>query len=322
MNVLKPPRLKKHDVIGIVAPASAPSSTEKIDKGIRYLEQLGYRVKLGAHAKEVYGYFAGRDKDRGSDLNAMFADKRVKAIIAVRGGYGTPRLLELIDYHLLRQNPKILLGYSDLTALQLAIFAKMRLVTFSGPMLAVEMFEKMDPFTEEFFWRMLTSPHPMGKISNPDNAPMGSFLSPPKRFCTTGRLLGGNLSLIISIIGTPYQPNFNNNVLFFEEVGEEPYRVDRMLTHLKHAGVLRKIKALLIGSLMDCVLTDKTKPSLTIDEMLREITEDLKIPILSNLAYGHLPHKLTMPIGLNAKIDSRAATLEFVESPVAQGRDH
>lgn len=316
LNVLKPPRLKKHDVIGIVAPASAPSSDKKIDKGIHYLERLGYRVKLGAHAKAVHGYLAGRDEERASDLNAMFADQQVKAIIAVRGGYGTPRLLEHIDYHLVRRNPKVLIGYSDLTALQLALFTKTRLLTFSGPMLAVEMFDKMDPFTEEFFWRILTSSHPAGHVSNPDNKPLKILFSPSKKTQVTGRLLGGNLSMVASITGTMFQPDFREHIFFFEEVSEEPYRIDRMLTQLRLAGILRSIKALLIGSLIDCVPADMAKPSLSVSEVLDELTWDLKIPILSGLAYGHLPRKLTMPIGLTARVDSRSGTLEFLEGCV------
>jgi muramoyltetrapeptide carboxypeptidase len=316
LNVLRPPRLKEHDVIGIVAPASAPSSDQKIDKGIHYFEQLGYRVKLGAHAKAVHGYLAGTDEERASDLNAMFADKQVKAIIAVRGGYGTPRLLERIDYQLVRRNPKILVGYSDLTALELALFAKTKLLTFSGPMLAVEMFDKMDPFTEECFWRLLTSPHPVGHVSNPDKKKFKILLSLSKKAPVTGRLLGGNLSMITSITGTVFQPDFHKRILFFEEVGEEPYRIDRMLTQLRLAGILQSIKALLIGSLIDCVPANRAKPSLSVDEVLDELTWDLKIPILSGLAYGHLPRKLTMPVGLAVRVDSRSGTLEFLEGCV------
>jgi muramoyltetrapeptide carboxypeptidase len=317
VNVLKPPRLRKHDVIGIVSPASAPSTSQKIDRGIRYLEQLGYRVKLGAHAKAVHGYLAGTDEERASDLNAMFADKHIRAIIAVRGGYGTPRLLQHIDYRAIRQYPKILVGYSDLTALQLAIFAKARLLTISGPMLAVEMAEKMDGFTEEFFWRLLTSPHPIGRVSNPDDTPLRLLFSPSSRKLQLGgRLLGGNLSMITSIVGTRFQPSFRDHLLFLEEVCEEPYRIDRMLTQLKLTGILLKIKALLLGSFIDCVPSDKTKPTLTIDQALTEVFDGLKIPVFSGLVYGHLPRKLTMPIGIRAKVDLHSGALEFLESAV------
>ncbi len=317
MTVLKPPPLKPNDVIGVIAPGSAPSSPEKIDKGIRYLERLGYRVKLGKHAKNVHGYLAGRDAERLADLHAMFADHSVKAIFMARGGYGTPRLLPKIDYDLIRRNPKILVGYSDITALQLAIFKKVNLITFSGPMVAVEMFQKMDPSTEEFFWRLITSPLSLGKVMNPGGERLRRFGSQTKKSPAKGRLLGGNLSMIISLMGTPFQPDYANQILFLEEVGEEPYRVDRMLTQLKLAGILRAIKGLILGSFADCVPADKSKPSLTVEDVQRELLEDLKIPILSNVAFGHIPQKLTMPIGLKARISARAGSLEFLESAVA-----
>ena len=318
MKLLKPPPLKKNDLIGVVAPSSAPSLHGKIEKGVRYLERLGYRVEVGKHAKDIHGYFAGKDAHRASDLNAMFADRRIKAIFVVRGGYGTPRLLEFVDYNVIKRNPKILVGYSDITALQLAIFKKAGLVTFSGPMLAVEMFEKMDFFTEDFFWRILTSPYPIGKVSNPPHEPMRSLLRSSKKSPIVGRLLGGNLSMIVSLMGTPFFPDFARNILVFEEVGEEPYRIDRMLTQLKLGGMLRNIRAMLIGSFVNCVPVDKKKPTLTIKQILEELTYDLNIPILSGFAYGHRPRKLTLPIGIRARVNSGSRTLELLESAVEQ----
>src|SRR3990172_4036260 len=151
MKPIKPTALKRGDVIGVIAPASAPVSQEKIDKGAEYLERLGYRVKLGKNVRSLRGFLAGTDEERADDINAMFADREVRAIIAVRGGYGTPRLLPKINYSVVRRNPKILVGYSDLTALQLALFKKTGLVSFSGPMVGVEMFNGIDAFTEEHF---------------------------------------------------------------------------------------------------------------------------------------------------------------------------
>jgi len=316
VTVLKPPRLKPNDVIGVIAPASAPSPPEKIDKGIRYLERLGYRVKLGKHAKNAHGYLAGRDPERLADLHAMFADHSVKAIFVVRGGYGTPRLLRNIDYDLIRRNPKILVGYSDITALQLAIFKKVNLITFSGPMVAVEMFQKMDPFTEEFFWEILTRNRPLGRVLNPNREPLRWLHVPEKKRTILGRLLGGNLSMIISLMGTRMLPDFSGGILLLEEIDEEPYRVDRMLTQLRIAGVLNRAAALLLGSFTNCVPTDKTKPSLTIEEVIHEVTAGLQLPILSHLAYGHISRRLTIPIGLKACIRVREGALEFLESPV------
>jgi muramoyltetrapeptide carboxypeptidase len=147
----------------------------KIDSAIKYLEGLGYNVKLGKNAKNLYGFLAGTDEERLSDLHEMFSDKDVKAIICTRGGYGTPRLLNKIDYNIIKTNPKIFVGYSDITALQMAFFKKAGLVTFSGPMAAVEMYDKIDPFTEECFWAMVTSPAKFGVLKNPDGEPFKAF---------------------------------------------------------------------------------------------------------------------------------------------------
>ena len=210
MKPVKPAKLNRGDLIGIIAPASAPTSEEKIIKAAEYLERCGYRVKLGKNVRAVRGYLAGSDAQRASDINDMFADKQVRGVIAVRGGYGTPRLLPLVDYRLIKRNPKIFVGYSDLTALQLALYKATGLVTFSGPMAAVEMFKEIDPFTEEHFWRMVTSERAEGVVRNPDSRPLKAIGTGKAR----GILLGGNLSLIASMAGTPYLPSFKNSILF------------------------------------------------------------------------------------------------------------
>lgn len=167
MTTIKPPRLRQGDTIGVIAPASAPTSAEKIEKGVTYLEKMGYRVKPGKHIHELNGYLAGPDSHRAEDLNGMFADPEIKAIIAVRGGYGSPRILDLIDYDLVRKNPKIFVGYSDCTSLHCAFLRQAGLVSFAGPMVAVEMFEGIDSFTEENFWRLLTDPSNHEVLQNP-----------------------------------------------------------------------------------------------------------------------------------------------------------
>jgi muramoyltetrapeptide carboxypeptidase len=311
-QIIKPPALKKGDVIGVIAPASAPTAQEKIDKGIQYLERIGYRVKLGKHAREVRGYLAGTDEQRASDINVMFSDKEVKAIVAVRGGYGTPRILPLLHYDIIKRNPKILVGYSDLTALQLAIFRKTGLVTFSGPMVGVEMWKDIDPFTEEHFWTTVTSTKKAGQVFNPNYKP---FI-PIHAGKASGTLLGGNLSLISSIVGTPFLPSFKYSLLFLEEIEEECYRFDRMLCQLKLAGILKDAKGILIGELTDVKASDKSKPFLTAEEVVQDYFSPLNIPILQGLTYGHIPRKLTIPIGIEGRIDADKCTLEFFEAAV------
>jgi muramoyltetrapeptide carboxypeptidase len=312
MKTLKAPRLRRGDCIGLVSPASAPSARQKIDNGVRYLEGLGYRVKVGQHVMDEHGYLAGSDKHRAEDFNAMVRDPAVKAIFAIRGGYGTPRILHLIDYAALRRTPKIIVGYSDITALQLALYKKTGLVTFSGPMVGVEMWDAIDPYTEEQFWRMVTSASKAGVLKNPEGEDVVG--KNPGR--ARGVLLGGNLSLLMSLMATPYAPNLRSAILLAEDVDEAPHRVDRMFAQLFHAGVLRRIAGLLLGKFTDCVPSDPSKPHLTIDEVLKEMLENVRCPVLANVQYGHIPKKLTLPIGAMASLDSRAGRLTILEGAV------
>ncbi len=313
MHPIRPPKLKPHDLIGILTPASPVADTAKIERGVRYLESLGYRTKVGGHVGNVHGYLAGTDEARAADIHAMFSDKEVKAIVCARGGYGTPRLLSLLNYRLIARNPKIFSGYSDVTALQFAFWKKCGLISFHGPMAAVEMANQIDPFTEEMFWRTITSGKKLGTIAFPQE-PVPHAL---QRGSASGRLLGGNLSLIVGLLGTRFQPDFNNALLFIEEVTEEPYRVDRMMTHLRNASLYAKAAGMLLGQFTDCVPVDATKPSLTIDQILA--TEALLFgkPVLANLSFGHIPKKMTLPFGLHARMNSEKGTLEFLEPAVA-----
>ena len=313
MNIIKPPRLRKGDLIGLIAPASTPSSEEKILKGALYLEQLGYRVKCGKHIRTVYGYLAGSDDERSSDFNEMVRDKNVKAIFAIRGGYGTPRLLQMIDYRALKAHPKIIVGYSDLTALQLAIFRKIGLVTFSGPMTGSDMWRDFDPYTEEHFWRILTSNKKIGPINNPADEPL-TILRHGK---ANGRLVGGNLSLLACLMGTPFQPPLEDSILILEDVDESPYRVDRILAQLLNAGILHKLEALVYGKFTDCVPSNPSDPYLTIEQVQEEFAQKIECPVVMNFQYGHIPRKLTVPLGLKAKIDTKRGKIEIVESGVS-----
>jgi muramoyltetrapeptide carboxypeptidase len=310
MNILRPARLKPGDLIGVVAPASPVSDLSKIERGVRYLETLGYRVKLGAHVNRTKGYLAGEDQERVNDLHEMFSDEKVNAIICLRGGYGTPRLLSLINYKLVARHPKILVGFSDITALQLAFWKRCRLITFHGPMVAAEMANTMDPFTEEMFWKTVTSPLRAGTIALPDE-PVSLFKGK-----ATGRLLGGNLSLIVSLLGTPYQPDFRRSALFIEDDGEEPYRVDRMLTQLYNASVLSRAGAIVAGQFTECTTKDPTKPSLTVEQVLQEVASASARPFLSNLPFGHVQRKMTLPVGLKVRVNADARTIEYLEPAV------
>ena len=311
--VLKPPRLLQGDLIGLVSPASAPSSPEMIEKGVRYLEKLGYAVKVGENAAKVHGYLAGSDVQRAADFNDMICDKTVKAIFTVRGGYGTPRILPLLDYTALKRNPKIIVGYSDITALQLAIFRKIELVTFSGPMAGVEMSDGIDPYTEEHFWRIITSKSKVGVLKNPADEPIKVLHDGKGR----GRILGGNLATAISLLKTPFAPTLNDSILILEDVDEAPHRVDRMLAQLSNAQILGSISGLMFGKFIDCVPSDPSKPFLPVDQVLNNVAQSLNCPVVANLQYGHLPRKLTLPLGLRTRIDTKKGVIEILESAVA-----
>jgi muramoyltetrapeptide carboxypeptidase len=312
MDILKPPRLNKGELIGIIAPASPVADASRIERGVTYLERLGYRVIVGGSVGKQHGYLAGKDEERVADLHAMFRDRRVKAVICVRGGYGTPRLLRLLDYRLIKRNPKIFAGFSDITALQLAFWVKCGLITFHAPMLATDMADPMDSFTEETFWRLVSSNRRIGPVSFPE--PAQAQVLYPGTF--SGRLLGGNLSILVSLLGTPYQPSLSHSALFLEEVGEEPYRVDRMLTHLQNASLLSGCRGIIFGQCTDCVPKDPGRPSLSIDEVLAEFARSFKKPVISHLPFGHVRTKLTLPIGARVRVNTERRYMEILEAAV------
>lgn len=314
MKIIKPKKLKKGDVIGLISPASFPSDFTRIEKGVRYLEKLGYRVEVGKNIGKELGYLAGSDEQRLEDLHGMFKNKEIKGIFAVRGGYGSGRLLDKINYSLIRRNPKIFVGYSDITTLQLAFLQKAGLVTFAGPMVAVDFYkEEVDPFTEEFFWRIVTSDRKIGRITNPMNEPF---------YCLNkgrgeGRLVGGNLALIASLIGTPYMPSIKEKILILEDIGEPPYRIDRMLNQIKLSGMLKQAKGVILGRFVDCYETDKEKKTLTLNEVIENYFTGLKIPVLYNIKHGHIPTNITIPFGLKTKVNSTRKIFEILESAVS-----
>ncbi|MCK5455650.1 MAG: LD-carboxypeptidase [Melioribacteraceae bacterium] len=313
MKVIKPKRLRKGDLIGVISPASSPNELERIEKGVKYLEGLGYKVVVGKNVGKVHGYLAGTDEERLDDLHSMFSNKDVKAIFNVRGGYGSGRLLDKINYGLIKRNPKIFVGYSDITALQMAFLKKTGLITFAGPMVAVDFAsDNVDPFTEENFWKIITSSKKIGKINNPNNEKFYTL----SKGRGEGSLIGGNLALLISLMGTDYQPNFSNSVLLLEDIGEDPYRIDRMFYQLKYAKVFSKIKGVILGRFVDCYIKDKTQSSLTLNDVISDYLEELKIPVLYNVKHGHIKENLTIPWGLKTKINTSRCFIEITESAV------
>jgi muramoyltetrapeptide carboxypeptidase len=313
MRLIKPKKLKKGDLISIVSPASSPDNLSRINLGVEYLEKAGYRVIVGKNVGKYHGYLAGTDQERVDDIHNMFNNKDVKAIICVRGGYGSPRLLDKIDFGLIKKNPKIFVGYSDITALNMAFLKKANLVTFSGPMLAVDFWNEVDPFTEEIFWKSVTSDEPLGKIPLPEEGKINCL----KKGESEGELIGGNLALYTSLIGTEFFGSMKGKLLFIEEIGELPYRIDRMLTQIKLAGVFDEISGIILGEFTDCNESDITKKSLSLGEVIQDYFNKLEIPVIYGFPHGHIKKTLTVPLGIKAKINTSKCSVEFLESGVS-----
>ncbi len=304
--VIKPRRLKEGDTIGMVSPGSILPNLTDYDRIISEIRSLGFGVKEGAHARESYGNLAGRDEQRAKDLNRMFADSGVDAIIPFRGGWGSNRILQLLDFELIRNNPKPLIGFSDITSLLLAIYAKTGLVTFHGPVGKSE----WTSFTKKHFRHMLME-QGTRLIKPPVDA--GFKRLTLSGGMVKGKLLGGNLTVITSMIGSNYLPDWDGAILFIEDIGEEPYRVDRMLTQLKLNGILRKLNGFIFSRCTECKSTSSR--SLTLEQIMRDHIELLEIPSFYGSMIGHLERMYTLPIGVEAEMDADTGTIKVLESP-------
>ena len=312
MKTIKPKKLLKNDIIGIISPASSPNELESIQKGVKYLEGLGYKVKVGKNVGKKHGYLAGTDEERLDDLHEMFADKQVSAIFSVRGGYGSGRLLNRIDYSLIKKNPKIFVGYSDITVMQMAFFQKTGLVTFAGPMVATDFSDNVNEYAEENFWKILTSTKKIGKLHNPRDEKFYILNSGRGE----GKILGGNLALLNSILGTQYFPKLKDSILLLEDIGEEPYRVDRLFNQLLLANVFNDVNGIILGRFVDCYEKDKSKDKIKLNEVIEHYFSKLKIPVVYNFSHGHIKENLTIPFGVNCKLNASRRFVEIPESAV------
>lgn len=312
---IKPSRLKKGDLIQLVTPAS-PCSEEKIQKAISNLEGQGFRVKYSEAIRLRYGHLAGTDAQRLTDFHNAFADKEVKAVWCVRGGYGCTRILPNINYALIKANPKILIGYSDVTALLNAIHQKTGLVGFHGPVGAT-------PFTEfnvEHINAVLLdakSPHKITlsqkNLEKEDTAYQPLTIQGGR---AVGKLVGGNLCLLASMAGSPFQVDFKNRLVFLEDVGEKPYRIDRMLTQLLQSSNLHLAKGIILGIFEDCQPKNE-EFSLSLMDTLKERLGNLNIPVLYGFSFGHIQNMCVLPIGIEASLDADKMEVYLREKSVA-----
>ncbi|MGM8215749.1 S66 peptidase family protein [Bacillaceae bacterium W0354] len=299
--MILPKRLQPGDTIGVIAPASPPN-LQNLKKAIPFFEKMNLKVKVAPHVEHVHGYLAGKDHERLEDLQAMFEDETIKAIICAGGGYGTGRIAPYINYELIQKNPKIFWGYSDITYLHTAIRQQTGLVTFHGPMLA------SDIGKDDF--------HPISKLSfqqlfEPIELTYNENISPLHVLCegeAEGEIVGGNLSLIVNTLGSSYEIDTKNKLLFIEDIDEPPYRIDSFLCQLKNAGKLDDAKGIIVGDFNNAV-PKKDRPSSTLDEVLVDYFGTINKPVMSGFKIGHCQPHFAIPLGTKALLSTTNKTL-------------
>ncbi|TAE54736.1 MAG: LD-carboxypeptidase [Nostocales cyanobacterium] len=305
-QIIKPPKLKIGDTIGLIAPAGIIEKKD-IENAKTTFNNLGFKIKTGTHILERYGYLAGTDRNRAQDIHLMFQDPDVKAIIAMRGGWGCNRILPLLNYPLIRSHPKILIGYSDITSLLLAINARSRLITFHGGVAT----STWNEFTVNYWQRILLNGELLTMENNSTPEGKIEIINPGT---AQGKLIGGNLSVITAMIGSAYLPSFHNNILFLEDIGEDVYRIDRMLTQLKNVGILNQISGFIFGQCTNCQVSEQNNFTLT--EILQQHIQPLNIPAWYGSMIGHIKDKFTIPVGLNVEINADQGIIKTLEHAV------
>ncbi len=311
---IKPKRLSVGDTIGLIAPGSA-FSKEAYKRTLENIESLGLRYKNAQNLFKNYGYVAGTDKERINDIHEMFADKEVDAVWCVRGGYGTTRIIEDLDYKLIKNNPKIIVGYSDITALLQAINSRTGLITFHGPVGASE----LTSYTLEQFRKVLFENEARVRIpiyENIDNEEQAYRPSILVKGKMRGELIGGNLSLLSALSGTNFNLRLKDKIVFIEDVGEKPYRIDRMLTQLVNSTDIYNAAGILLGVFNDCDVKPGTEGTLRLLDTLKDRLEPLGIPVFYGFSFGHIENMCTLPVGIEAEFDMGTEELILLENAV------
>ncbi len=316
-ELIKPTALKKGDTIGLITPGSYIDD-EALEKAVKNLEDMGFHVKMGRHLRAERGFTAGTDAQRLDDLHRMFADDQIAGIWCARGGYGCSRLLPYIDYPLIRRHPKVLIGYSDITALLQSIYQETKLVCFHGPVAASEFTD----YTRSQLSALLmdgAGPHTI-ELSEANGEKEEPAFQPTiiRGGKATGPLFGGNLSLLAALAGTAYGLDATGKLLFIEDIGEKPYRIDRMLTQLRQAANLSAAAGIALGVFADCE-ADPEDRSLSLRETLQDRLGDLGIPVAYGLSFGHIDNQCTLPVGIPAELDAAQHRLVVRERCVREG---
>lgn len=305
---IKPPVLKAGDTVAITSPAGAVWDADQIETFTNILKSFGFNVVQGKTLKEKFGYFAGTDELRANELNEFFADKKIKGIFCMKGGWGCARILDKLNYDVIQKNPKVIIGFSDITALLLAITTKTGLITFHGPVGN----SGWNDFTKNIFTNVVMTSKTFNFPSNHATEDKVFTINPGK---VSGELVGGNLTVLSALIGSVYLPAWKNKILFLEEAKEEPYSIDRMLTQLKLCGILNSISGFVFGKCAKCLAEEPLK-AFTFHEVILQHIQPLKIPAFYGAMIGHIENKLTVPLGINATIDADKGIISLEENSV------
>ncbi|MBM6821911.1 LD-carboxypeptidase [Fusobacterium mortiferum] len=303
-------KLKKGDTIGIIAPASC-TTYEKVLEAKKNIEDMGYQVILGECTKKQWYSYAGTDEERAEEINSFFADKNIDAIICMRGGYGSNRLIEFLDFEVIKRNPKIFVGYSDITTLHIALNEKANLITFHGPMAVSNFTGNYNRDTYENFIEILSNSRDKQSIKN-----ITKELKVLNEGRAKGKLVGGNLATLIATLGTEYDLDYNGKILFLEDVGEKTYKIDRFLNQLKKHGVFEKIEGLVLGDFKNCI--QDSEKDMTLLEVFQNYFKELKKPVIYNFESGHSEPMLTLPLGAICEIDTYNKEIKVLEKVVSE----
>jgi muramoyltetrapeptide carboxypeptidase len=309
---LLPKALLRGQTVGIISPSAASADRMEYTFAKEAMEAMGLKVKVGDNFKNRFGHLAGTDEERAADFNAMFADPEVKAIICLRGGSGAARILPLIDYEEVKANPKPLLGYSDITALHCALHSQTGLISFHGPNGSGSWNSfHANQFQQLFFDQKLLS-FKNEVTKGDDLVAKGNRIQTLTKGTVEGKILGGNLTVLTALSGTPYYPDFQDAILFIEDVGEDPYRIDRMMSTLKLNGTLGKIKGFVFGQCSDC------KPgsgygAFTVDQIMDQYIIPLGIPAYFGAMIGHISKQFIIPVGARVRLNADQGSITLLE---------
>jgi muramoyltetrapeptide carboxypeptidase len=312
-RIRKAPRLRPGDTVGVIAPASAADNEDTSARAEWWLKGMGLVPKIAPHAEGRFGYLAGTDADRAADLNAMYADPEVRAVFALRGGWGSARILPLLDWAMIRRSPKLLIGYSDVTALHLAFAARAGYATIHGGNAT----SSWMPESWESLWRLAFAADRPVLGGAATEAANGHLARTIHGGMVRGRLLGGNLTILSTLMGTGWLPSFKDAILFLEDVYEAEHRVDRMFQQLRLAGVLGELAGIVFGQCTKCQTEEPDYRGFSLDEVIDQYLTPLGIPAIAGANFGHVANQLSLPSGAMVELDADARTLRVLEPIVS-----